>query len=93
MPQGKYVMEGIILLQEWMKEHKLSKASFAKKAKIEYRTIWRYFQRNHLPSLESAIKIEKITKGFVPCVSWESLKRLQKPRKRAAAKDQSNDGT
>ena len=93
MAQHKYITEGNLLLQEWLKVAKINKPKFAKKTDIPYQIIWRICSKKTLPTLENAIKIEKATKGVVKCISWELLKTLKKPSKRTTKKNKANDGT
>ena len=57
-------------LLRWLKKNKISLYALAKMTHTHYTTIWKLAQGNHPPSLETAIKIEEITEGFVPCYSW-----------------------
>lgn len=74
-------------LIDWLCQNKISLYALAKMAKTHYTTIWKLANGDHPPSLETALKIEEITDGSVPCRSWitaiqtQTLEKSQKKSK------------
>ncbi len=60
------------LLRAWLELQNISVYRFAKLLKITYPAASNILNKLSVPKLDTAIKIEELTKGAVPCMSWKA---------------------
>jgi len=91
--QQKCITLGTILAKEWMKSKKLTQTDFSQILKTSRTHISRWLNGKTKPNIDSAAKIEKVTKGYVPVISWSQLSDSinVKVRKRNQNKAKHND--
>lgn len=58
-------------LKSYMRKNKLSNAKMADKLGVHYRLIYNWSRGASRPRVETAILLERITKGEVSVYSWE----------------------
>lgn len=80
----EYSTKGQTLLTAWLKRKNISIYQLAKLTTLSYPAVFKYIKSQRIPNLEAAIKIEKVTDGYVPCMSWEMI---SVPKKKAVKKD------
>lgn len=63
-------IQGMNKLATYLKEHSLTQKRFAASVRVKQATISRVMGGQIRPSLELAVKIERVTAGAVPAASW-----------------------
>lgn len=64
---------GMLKLQTYLKDSGLTQAEFAAKVGVKQGTISRLVNGSRAPSLVTAMKIAKVTRGKVPVTAWGDL--------------------
>lgn len=58
------------LLSKWREKNKINQRDFAKKLDVRQATLCDWEKGKHLPRVDKALLIQKLTKGTVPVGSW-----------------------
>lgn len=62
--------EGRKCLLTWLEDQKLSINEFAIMMKKQYQLPWHWIRGLRIPSIENAMRMQKLTKGKVKALSW-----------------------
>lgn len=57
-------------LRAWCERHDASILSVARRLRLSFSTVYNWFTGKRLPDLVNAFRLEKLTEGGVPAVSW-----------------------
>ncbi len=85
----KYETKGVILLHDWLRSRKITTYKFARLMGISDNCIWSITNGVRRPNLITAINIELLTAGLVPCRAWITEDELAiPPQPKKKSKDQ-----
>lgn len=82
--QQLYNTDGKKLLKQWLEGKKITTYKFARLMDISDNCIWCITNGHRRPNLITAIRMEQLTNGSVPCKSWaleEELTMTVQPKK------------
>ena len=79
--QEKYVTQGRKLLREHIKKHYKTANEFVVKNEFHYKQMWSWVTGTQRPNLDTAFRIEDISKGEVKARSWTLEEETDKPKK------------
>lgn len=69
--QVEYSKKARKALKIWLEEENISVYRFAKLMKLTYPAGNNLINKTAIPKLQTAIKIEELTQGEVPCMLWK----------------------
>jgi transcriptional regulator with XRE-family HTH domain len=79
MMQQENPSNGILFLKAWLARKKLTTYKLARLLGIADNTIWHIIHGKRRPGLVTAINIELLTAGLVPCRAWITEEELAIP--------------
>ncbi len=79
-------------LRDWLKTEKVTIYRLAKLLNMTYPICHQWVKKANIPNLSTAIKIEELTNGMVPCMLWKEESPAEKKvvKKNANASNKTN---